>query len=96
MVRPMAGWRSRRGAWRNCPGTAWTARRRCCAGGSRRLATLLATTVYLTTRAVDDALDLLEVLIATKLLAKAERETVKEKMKTLPKIERASAKPLSA
>ncbi|CAG6393618.1 hypothetical protein SCOCK_210058 [Actinacidiphila cocklensis] len=61
-------------------------------GDPRRLATLLATTVYLTTRAVDDALDLLEVLIATKLLAKAERETVKEKMKTLPRVERASAK----
>ncbi|MEU6651974.1 Tn3 family transposase [Streptomyces sp. NPDC046900] len=61
-------------------------------GDSRRLATLLATTVYLTARAVDDALDLLEVLIATKLLAKAERETVKEKMKTLPRVERASAK----
>ncbi|GBQ00232.1 transposase [Streptomyces spongiicola] len=65
-------------------------------GDSRRLATLLATTVYLTTRAVDDALDLLEVLIATKLLAKAERETVKEKMKTLPRVERASAKLASA
>lgn len=38
-------------------------------GDSRRLATLLAIAVYLTTRAVDDALDLLEVLIATKLLA---------------------------
>nr|WP_228925428.1 DUF4158 domain-containing protein [Streptomyces sp. DH7] len=61
-------------------------------GDSRRLATLLATTVYLTTRAVDDALDLLGVLIATKLLAKAERETAKEKMKTLPRVERASAK----
>ncbi|MET8248055.1 hypothetical protein ABZV31_28820 [Streptomyces sp. NPDC005202] len=58
---------------------------------SRRLATLLATTVHLTTRAVDDALDLLEVLIATKLLAKAERETVKEKMKTLPRVERVRA-----
>lgn len=61
-------------------------------GDSRRLATLLATAVYLTTRAVDDALDLLEVLIATKLLAKAERETVKEKIKTLPRVERAGAK----
>ncbi|MFF3159499.1 Tn3 family transposase [Streptomyces sp. NPDC057910] len=58
-------------------------------GDSRRLATLLATAVYLTTRAVDDAL---EVLIATKLLAKAERETVKEKIRTLPRVERASAK----
>nr|WP_263303321.1 DUF4158 domain-containing protein [Streptomyces sp. 135] len=56
---------------------------------TRRLATLLATTVYLTSRAVDDAL---EVLIATKLLAKAERESAKEKLKTLPRVERASAK----
>ncbi|WSG86403.1 hypothetical protein OIE76_41820 (plasmid) [Streptomyces sp. NBC_01727] len=32
-------------------------------GDSRRLATLLATAVYLTSRAVDDALDLLEVRI---------------------------------
>ncbi|WP_329613276.1 Tn3 family transposase [Streptomyces brevispora] len=61
-------------------------------GDARRLATLLATSVYLTTRAVDDALDLLEVLIATKLLARAERETVKEKIRTLPRVERASAK----
>ena len=61
-------------------------------GDSRRLATLLATTVYLTSRAVDDALDLLEVLIATKLLARAERESAKEKLKTLPQVERASAK----
>ncbi|MFJ2203298.1 Tn3 family transposase [Streptomyces violaceusniger] len=61
-------------------------------GDSRRLATLLATAVYLTSRAVDDALDLLEVLIATKLLARSERETAKEKLKTLPRVERASAK----
>ncbi|MDX6240969.1 MAG: hypothetical protein QOG10_5793 [Kribbellaceae bacterium] len=52
----------------------------------------MATAVFLTSRAVDDALDLLEVLIATKLLARAERETVKQKMKTLPRVERASAK----
>lgn len=61
-------------------------------GDSRRLATLLATAVYLTTRAVDDALGLLEVLIATKLLARAERESAKEKLKSLPRVERASAK----
>lgn len=58
-------------------------------GDSRRLAALLATAVYLTTRAVDDAL---EVLVATKLLARAERETAKEKLKTLPRVERAGAK----
>ncbi|GAB3910708.1 hypothetical protein [Microbispora bryophytorum] len=61
-------------------------------GDSRRLATLLAAVVHLTSRAVDDALDLLEVLIATKLLARAERESAREKMKTLPRVERASAK----
>ncbi len=61
-------------------------------GDCRRLATLLATAVHLTPRAVDDALNLLEVLIATKLLARAERETAKEKLKTLPGVERASAK----
>lgn len=61
-------------------------------GDSRRLATLLATAIYLTSRAVDDALDLLEVLISTKLLARAERESAKEKLKTLPKVERAGAK----
>nr|WP_244405742.1 MULTISPECIES: hypothetical protein [Streptomyces] len=60
-------------------------------GDSRRLATLLATAVYLTSRVVDEALDLLEVLIAAKLLARAERETAKEKLKTLPRVERASA-----
>jgi hypothetical protein len=59
---------------------------------ARRLATLLATAVHLTTRAVDDALDLLDVLVATRLLARAERETAKEKLKTLPKVERAGAK----
>ncbi|GII78045.1 hypothetical protein Sru01_30270 [Sphaerisporangium rufum] len=59
---------------------------------TRRLAALLSTAVHLTTRAVDDALDLLDVLIATKLLARAERETTREKVKTLPRVERASAK----
>ncbi|MEV6332663.1 Tn3 family transposase [Streptomyces sp. NPDC051909] len=61
-------------------------------GDARRLATLLATAVHLTTRAVDDALDLLEVLVATRLLARAERDTAKEKLRTLPKVERAGAK----
>ncbi|MGW6599880.1 hypothetical protein [Streptomyces sp. NPDC055036] len=37
-------------------------------GDSRRLATLLATTVYLASRAVADAVDMLKVLIATRLL----------------------------
>lgn len=38
---------------------------------ARRLATLLATVEYLRTRAVDDALDLLDLLITSKLLARA-------------------------
>ncbi|GAA4973893.1 Tn3-like element Tn3 family transposase [Yinghuangia aomiensis] len=58
----------------------------------RRLATLLATAVHLAERAVDDALDLLDVLVATKLLARVERESAKAKLKTLPRVERASAK----
>ena len=61
-------------------------------GDHRRLATLVATAVYLTTRAVDDALDLLEVLVGTKLLARSERESARDKLKTLPRVERAGAK----
>lgn len=57
---------------------------------SRRLATLLATVVYLQTRAVDDALDLLDVLITSKLLARAERESNKQKIRTFPKLGKAS------
>lgn len=49
-----------------------------------------------TTRAVDDALDLLGVVIATKLLARAERQTAEERLKTLLRVERASAKPATA
>lgn len=56
---------------------------------SRRLATSLATVVYLRTWAVDDALDLLDVLITSKLLARAERESVKQKVKTWPKLGKA-------
>nr|WP_055501706.1 DUF4158 domain-containing protein [Nonomuraea pusilla] len=60
-------------------------------GAERKLATLLATVVHLTTRSVDDALDLLDLLIATRLLARAKRESAKEKLRTLPRVERASA-----
>ena len=59
---------------------------------SRRLATLLATVVYLSSRAVDDALDLLDLMITTKLLARAERESAKERLRTLPRLGLASAK----
>ncbi|MCI2423734.1 DUF4158 domain-containing protein [Saccharopolyspora sp. K220] len=57
-------------------------------GDSRRLAMV----AYLQTRAVDDALDLLDVLISSKLLARAERESAKEKLRTVPKLRKASAK----
>ena len=60
-------------------------------GPSRRAATLLATVHQLTMTATDDALDLLDVLMATKLLARAERATNKEKLPTLPRLVRASA-----
>ncbi|MGW1997778.1 Tn3 family transposase [Embleya sp. NPDC001921] len=62
----------------------------------RRPATLPATAVHLAERTVDDALDLLDVLVATKLPARVERESAKAKLKTLPRVERASAKPATA
>jgi hypothetical protein len=58
---------------------------------SRRLATLLATVVYLSAQAVDDALDLLDVLITTKLLARAERETAQDRLRKFPRLGKASA-----
>jgi hypothetical protein len=50
---------------------------------SRRAATLLATVRQLETDVVDDALDLFDLLMATKLLAKAERLGAKARLKTL-------------
>ncbi|XVQ15647.1 hypothetical protein ACQP1W_24910 [Spirillospora sp. CA-255316] len=58
----------------------------------RRLATLLATAVRLQARAVDDALELLDLLMTTRLLAQAERESAKEKIKRLPRLNAESAK----
>ncbi len=63
---------------------------------TRRAATMLATISNLGTRAVDDALDLLDVLITSRLLARAERESAREKLRTLPRVERASAKVAAA
>jgi hypothetical protein len=59
---------------------------------SRRLATLLATVVFLEANATDDCLELLDLLMATELLGKAERESVKEKARQHPRLARASAK----
>jgi hypothetical protein len=59
---------------------------------SRRLATLLATVVFLEARATDDCLELLDLLMATEVLGKAERESGKEKARQHPRLARASAK----
>jgi Domain of unknown function (DUF4158) len=59
---------------------------------SRRLATLLATVVFLEAKATDDCLELLDLLMVTELLGKAERESVKEKARQHPRLARASAK----
>ena len=59
---------------------------------SRRLATLLSTVVHLESKAIDDALELLDLLIATELLGKAERDSDKDKVRAHPRLARASAK----
>ena len=59
---------------------------------SRRLATLLATVEQLEAKATDDCLELLDLLMVTELLGKAERESVKEKARQHPRLARASTK----
>ena len=58
----------------------------------RRYATMLATVICLHARSVDDALDLFDVLMATNLLARAERKSKKERLRTFPKLAVASSK----
>lgn len=58
--------------------------------GPRRTATLLATARSLEVSAVDDVLDLFSVLMATKLLAWAERESNKQRQRDMPRLARAS------
>jgi len=58
---------------------------------ARRLATLLSTVAYLKASAVDDALELLDLLVTTELLGKAERETKAERLRQHPRLVRASA-----
>jgi Domain of unknown function (DUF4158) len=58
----------------------------------RRTATLVATIRHLEQVAIDDALDLFAVLMQTKLLARAERESAKEQLRRLPRFATASAK----
>ena len=58
----------------------------------RRTAVLVATVRHLEQAALDDALDLFDLLMATKLLARAERESAREHLRTLPRFAAASAK----
>jgi Domain of unknown function (DUF4158) len=58
----------------------------------RRAATLLATIRQLEVDSVDDALDLFDLLMTTKLLAKAERLSDKDKLAKLPALRREAAK----
>jgi TnpA family transposase len=64
--------------------------------GKRQTATLLATVRHLETSSVDDALDVLNLLITTNLLARAERAGKEEKLRTLPKLRRAARTMASA
>jgi hypothetical protein len=57
----------------------------------RRLATLLATVVYLEAKAVDDALELFDVLMANELLARAVRESNKANLRRYPRVSRDAA-----
>jgi hypothetical protein len=59
---------------------------------TRRVATLVATVRQLEVDAVDDALDLFDLLMATKLLAKAERLSNAARLKSLPALRRAAGK----
>ncbi len=58
---------------------------------ARRTATLVATVRALQVAAVDDALDLFAVLMATKLIGPAERASVKDRLRSLPQLREASA-----
>ncbi|MBW8482611.1 Tn3 family transposase [Actinomadura parmotrematis] len=60
-------------------------------GPSRQLATLLATVIYLEGKAVDDCLDLLDVLMTTELIGKAETATSRERARQHPKLAKHSA-----
>jgi hypothetical protein len=61
-------------------------------GGTRRLATLVATVAYLEARSVDDCLELLDLLVTTELLGKAERAADKERARRHPDLARHSSR----
>ncbi|GAB2859000.1 Tn3-like element Tn3 family transposase [Actinocorallia aurea] len=62
----------------------------------RQTATLLATVRHLETSSVDDALDVLDLLVASELLAKAERAGKAEQLRSLPKLRSAARQIASA
>ncbi|MBB4914904.1 Tn3 family transposase [Streptosporangium saharense] len=62
----------------------------------RRTATVLATVRHLENSSMDDALTLFEVLMATKLLARAERAEDKARLVRLPRLRKAAATVASA
>ncbi|MGB8946635.1 MAG: Tn3 family transposase [Streptomyces sp.] len=56
----------------------------------KRTAMLTAVMRHLEAKAIDDALDLFEILMATRLISAAKRSTDKERLSTLPQLEKAS------
>jgi TnpA family transposase len=56
----------------------------------KRTAMLTAVMRHLEAKAIDEALDLFQVLMATRLLSTARRATEKERLSTLPQLEKAS------
>jgi Domain of unknown function (DUF4158) len=68
---------------------AWLIRRH---PDDRRLATLLATARHLEAKSVDDALELLDLLMSAELLNKAQREADRDKARKHPRLARASAR----
>jgi hypothetical protein len=63
---------------------------------SRKSATMLATVQHLESTSVDDALDLLDVLMGSRLLARAERVGREEKLRSLPRLRRAAGRAAKA
>lgn len=61
-------------------------------GDPRKLATLVATVAYLEARSVDDCLELLDLLVTTELLGKAETVTDKERARRHPSLAQHSAR----
>ena len=60
--------------------------------GARRLATLVATVRHLEAASIDDALELLDLLMSAELLGRAQRESGKENARRHPRLARASAR----